>query len=184
MKKLATVCLALLFAGTLSAQTFSGTGKWKVSSEVDPITDTATVTFLLPSDSGVSTYGDKIYLIIRHSPEHHDELFINWSSYLSDERQVVTFRMGNGLPDTQQWSRSTNNESTFHYWSGISSIEQILYRLTIVDRVAARTTPYNENPITAIFDVRGLANAAEPFKDQLEWLNSPLPEWQPDPITP
>jgi type VI secretion system protein VasI len=34
----------------------------------------------------------------------------------------------------------------------------------------AQVTPYNENPITAIFDVRGLKKAIEPYNDILHWI--------------
>ena len=39
-----------------------------------------------------------------------------------------------------------------------------------VDRFVAKIRSYNENPSTAVFDVRGLKNAVEEFNDTLGWI--------------
>jgi type VI secretion system protein VasI len=37
------------------------------------------------------------------------------------------------------------------------------------DKFIAQTTPYNENPVTAIFETRGLRNALVPLADTCDW---------------
>lgn len=39
-----------------------------------------------------------------------------------------------------------------------------------VDRFVAQVTPYSENPITAVFDLRELKKAVEQFNNILHWI--------------
>ena len=69
-----------------------GSGKWKVSKEVNPIDDTTTIIFALKSDSGKSVYGEPIYLVLRYKSKK-TEVYIDWNSYLGDKTEVI-FRFG------------------------------------------------------------------------------------------
>ncbi|EKK98854.1 hypothetical protein VCHC41B1_3364 [Vibrio cholerae HC-41B1] len=37
------------------------------------------------------------------------------------------------------------------------------------DKLVAQITPYNENPLTAIFDTAGLSNALLPLRKTCNW---------------
>jgi len=141
-----------------------GTGKWRFDKEINPIDDTITITFILESDSGKSIYGQPIYLVLRYKSKK-TEAYINWNSYLGSKANVLT-RMGTEKDSTQTWSLSTNSQATFYPKDDIKFIQKLMN----VDKFVAQITPYNENPITAVFDIRGLRNAIEQFNDILHWI--------------
>lgn len=141
-----------------------GTGKWTSSKEINPIDDTVTITFILNSDSGKSTYGKAIYLVLRYKSKK-TEVYIGWSSYLGSEAQVLT-RIGDEKAITQTWSLSTNSQATFYPKDDIEFIKKLMN----VDKFVAQATPYSESPITAVFDVKGLKKAVEQFNDILGWI--------------
>ncbi|XPP91702.1 hypothetical protein ACN08N_17410 [Photobacterium leiognathi subsp. mandapamensis] len=37
------------------------------------------------------------------------------------------------------------------------------------NKLIAQITPYNENPLTAIFDTKGLSNALAPLRETCNW---------------
>jgi len=66
---------------------------------------------------------------------------------------------------TKKWTSSTDKTASFYFGSGYG----IAKKLMVTDKFVARTTPYNENPVTAIFDTRGLSKAIEPLRDACGW---------------
>ena len=66
------------------------------------------------------------------------------------------------------WSVSTDNDSTF-------VARAIPYLRTMVqsERLVVQTTPYNEAPSTAIFDLTGVADALAPVAETCEWTLDP-----------
>lgn len=150
---------------TVDSKPTEDIGKWSVSVDTDPLTDNKIIYFMLKADTGTSVYGSGIYLIIR-SKNGKDELYINWNSYLGSEASI-TMRVGDTPAITFNWSLSTDSQASFLPEVLVPVIAE---QLTQVDRFVARCIPYGENPITAIFDVRGLKKAAEPYKDVLPWM--------------
>jgi len=141
-----------------------GTGKWTFSKKINPVDDTITITFILESDSGKSVYGKPIYLVLRYKSKK-TEAYINWNSYLGSKANVLT-RTGTEKASTQIWSLSTDSQATFYPKDDIKFIRKLMN----VDKFVAQVTPYNENPITATFDVQGLKKAVEQFNDILHWI--------------
>ncbi len=130
--------------------------KWHSSVKIDPIDDSRVASYILQADSGESVWGDPIYLIIRET-DGFCELYINWDDYLGSDEVTVTHRVGTRTPVVQSWELSTDNQASFYPWNGEPDIISLLVELMSADQFIARCTPYNENPITAIFDIRGLA---------------------------
>lgn len=153
-------------------------GKWIYSRETDPINDTTIIAFILYSDSGRSVFGKPIRLVLRYQSGKKSgktELYINWYDYLSGDITSVTYRFGTEKAKTGYWTISTDNTATFYSTDFLnipSSKHTIKFirELMRVDRFVAKTTPYNENPTTAVFDTRGLRNAVEQFNDILHWI--------------
>ena len=87
--------------------------------------------------------------------------FINWSSYLGLEQTPVITRLGTGDAKTQKWPLSTDNKATFYPGDAGAFLEQLL----TADRFVAQTTPYNESPITAVFELAGLNAAVKPLRE-------------------
>lgn len=140
----------------------SDSGKWKVDVDINPVDDSKTVTMVLSADSGISGWGKTINLIAR-CKSGKTELYINWQDYLGSESYVLT-RIGKNEAITRKWSLSTDSQATFHR-SSISFLKEMLTSSNLV----AQTTPYNESPVTAIFDISGLGNAIKPLRETCNW---------------
>lgn len=164
----------------MSANEVEGTDKWICNRKTDPIDDTETISFILTSDSGKSTFGEPIRLVLRHQSGEKSgktELFISWHNYLSGEYLktlgrysstiLVTYRFGDRKAVTDGfWVISTDHTATFRSRDTIRFIQKLM----TVNQFIARVTPYNEGPTTAVFDVRELRNAVEQFNETLHWI--------------
>jgi type VI secretion system VasI family protein len=137
-------------------------GNWIVSDETNPIDDSSTVKLILPATSGKSKWNKDIYLVARCKSNKTD-LYIGWNDYLGSEAYVLT-RVGNKKAITTEWSLSTNSQATFHT-KAISFIKS----MSKESKLIAQITPYNENPVTAIFDISGLNNALKPLRETCNW---------------
>ena len=139
-----------------------GKGKWEVNSVVNPIDDSKTVTLMLQSDSGSSTYGIPVVLIAR-CKSNETELFISWNDYLGSDANVLT-RVGDNKAVTRSWTLSTDSKATFN-----SAPIPFLKEMLTSPKLVAQVTPYNESPVTAIFNTTGLENAIQPLKETCKW---------------
>lgn len=149
----------------------TGTGKWNVSRDKNPLDDTERVIMSLLADTGKSTYGKTISFVAR-CQSNKTEAYINWNDYLGDdsydvydEWKWVTIRIGDAKAQRQRWGLSTDSEATFAPdWAG-----DLLKRMVKADTFLAQVTPYNENPVTAIFDTKGMAAALRPLAETCRW---------------
>lgn len=142
-----------------------GVGKWLVrEGSSDPIDDSRVVLATLRADSGVSRVGGEPVALSVRCKSNKTEFFINWHSYVTDST-LVTHRFDKEEPVSKTWASSTDKTASFYYGSGV----EIAKKLMTADRFVVRTTPYNENPVTAIFDTRGLSAAIEPLREACGW---------------
>lgn len=147
-----------------SRKEIQDSGKWNVSIDTNPIDDTKTVTLYLLADSGKSSMlGQPVVLFIR-CKSLETNVFINWSDYLGSEATVLT-RIGKEKAETRNWNLSTDSQATFLPRNEVDFLNKLL----IVDSFVAQVTPYNESPVTAIFDVKGLSNAITPLRETCNW---------------
>lgn len=63
----------------------------------------------------------------------------------------------------QEWSKDNDPLRVFF-------VIKFIRKLMNVDRFVAQVTPYSENPITAVFDLRELKKAVEQFNNILHWI--------------
>ena len=140
----------------------TGKGKWRISVDVNPIDDSKTVTLVLDADSGKSRWGNAVFLVARCKSNITD-IYIGWNDYLGSEADVLT-RVGNNKAVTQRWSMSTDKKATFHR-KPIPFLKEIL----ISPKLVAQVTPYNESPVTAVFNTAGLDNAIKPLRETCSW---------------
>ena len=138
------------------------TGGWVVSQDQNPVDDSKTVILINRAKSGVGRYGDPVTLLIRCKSNSTD-LFVNWNTYLGSEISVLS-RVGAEKAESEEWDLSTDKKATFHP-APIPFIKSILTN----EKLVLQTTPYNENPITAVFDTRGLNNAIKPLREVCGW---------------
>lgn len=142
----------------------SGTGKWDVSVRTNPIDDSTTVVLALEAESGKSKFGKPVMMLVR-CKSNTTELYINWNDYLGRNGEVLT-RIGSHDAVTKDWTLSTDSQATFHPQKGTIGF---LKWMMSANKFVAQITPYNESPVTAIFDTTGMENAIEPLTDTCEW---------------
>lgn len=140
----------------------AGEGKWKVSVDVNPIDDSKTATLILNADSGKNKWGKPVYLVARCKSNTTD-LYIGWNDYLGRDASVLT-RVGTNKAVTQRWGMSTDKKATFH-----NKPVPLLKEMLGSSKLVAQVTPYNESPVTAIFDIAGLKNAIKPLRGTCSW---------------
>lgn len=148
-----------------------GTGAWRVYRDRNPIDDTERVILQLTAKSGVGTWGKPVTAVAR-CKSNKTEFYIDWNDYVGDDSndvyrdwKYVTIRIGNRKAQRQQWSISTDKKATFApNWAG-----NLLKEMARSNRFIAQLTPYNSNPITAVFNTTGLANALKPLAETCNW---------------
>lgn len=137
-------------------------GKWNVSVDVNPIDDSKTVAIMLDASSGKSRYRKSVYMVLR-CKSNETNLYIGWNDYLGGEADILT-RIGSNKAITSRWSLSTNKKASFHP-EPIPFIKEMIKS----NKLIAQVTPYNESPVTAVFDTTGLNNAIKPLKETCGW---------------
>lgn len=146
-------------------------GDWNVSDDTNPIDDSRRVVISLRAESGQGRFGEVVFLVAR-CQSNRTEVYIQWHDYLGNDSEsldqewkYVTQRVGKSPSVTRKWGISTNNESTFAPNSPIA----LLKSMAGTDRFIAQVTPYNESPVTAIFNTAGLRAALVPLTDACNW---------------
>lgn len=139
-----------------------GNGKWSFQTEINPVDDSKTVFIYLKADSGKGKYGDDILFVAR-CKSNKTEAYINWESYLGRETTVLT-RIGDNKANSEKWDISSDNKSSFKK-NPIAFLKSMME----ASKLVAQTTPYNENPITAIFNISGIENAIKPLREECKW---------------
>lgn len=145
-------------------------GKWIVSVDKNPLDDTKQVVIGLDADSGMSKYGKSISFVAR-CLSNTTEAYVIWNDYLGDDSgrmgnwKRVTYRIGDRKAKTARWTVSTDKEATFvSGWAG-----DFLKQMLDEDKMVLQVTPYNESPVTAIFDIRGLRSVLPELADTCNW---------------
>lgn len=145
--------------------------EWHLQTTDNPIDDSKTVTLSLASKSGVSRAGKPIVFVGR-CKSNKTEAFVDWGDYLGDDSsdvysawKDVIIRIGKSPAHSQRWGISTDRKATFALdWPGA-----LLKDLLDQDRLVLQTTPYGENPTTAIFDVSGLRDVLGDLAKRCNW---------------
>ncbi|SKA55056.1 type VI secretion system-associated protein TagO [Enterovibrio nigricans] len=137
-------------------------GNWEVTEIVNPIDDTETVTIRLREMPSDNRWREPIDLVAR-CRNGRTELFISWNNFLGGEGNVLT-RVGNEKAVGAHWRLSNDKRTTFH-----SRPMAFLKTISTSDKLVAQITPYNETPITAIFNTSGLESALGPIRDTCHW---------------
>lgn len=139
------------------------TGPWNVSEDVNPLDDSPVVTLINIASEGRSSMGGEPALILR-CRDNTTEVYINWRDYLGSSARV-SHRIGEQDMRTQRWSLSTDSQATFYPGSDIGLIRSLVG----ADRFVARVTPYNESPVTAVFDLSGLDQHVGKLQSACNW---------------
>ena len=141
----------------------AATNKWVSTVQVNPLDDSKTVVLVLAADSASGRFGGNVTLVL-HCKSNKTEAYINWGDYLGRHNAKVLVRVGSAPDVTKTWDLSTDNESTF-----VVDPIQFIKELLTANSFVAQTTPYNESPITAVFDTTGLDQEIKELRATCGW---------------
>lgn len=136
-------------------------GNWIITTQKNPMDDSTTVIASVFSSSGHSHLLNEPIIVNIRCQSGKVDLFINWHDYLGSE-PFVTTRVGDKKAETRRWRLSTNSQSTFYPGVDVDFIEQFKETSSFV----ARVTPYNENPVTAVFDISGAEHTVTMIRNE------------------
>jgi hypothetical protein len=158
-------------ASAVSAETSGNFGKWIVRTGNDPMTDQKTVTMLLTADDMDASDPEAVKLILQCSKEN-GAAGVAWQHrFLGGEKvgefttKEMTLRIDKGQPFAEDWQVLDDGTTT-----RIPSVERLITRVREAERFVVQTTPYNELPIAAVFDVRGLKDALLAHRPECDWF--------------
>ena len=128
----------------------------------DPLDDKDILYIVFNAAQRVNEHADTISLIIRKKRGVKPEIYVNWKEFLNNGKCFVTYRIDSDKARTEEWTLSTDEKASFYD----GDVKALLDRLSNADTFIVRTTPFNEPPCTAIFDVSTLRN----LDDSYSWL--------------
>ncbi|MEJ2029822.1 MAG: hypothetical protein P8X66_08095 [Maritimibacter sp.] len=140
------------------------TGSWISSPSVDLFDDSVSISIKLPAETGMSGSGKPIELHVQ-CHDNTSELRINWGEWLPSEggypydTKNVIYRIVSGEAQSQNWILSEDHLSTILTDSSIN----ILRAMTDSNAFIAQTAKPFREPMTAVFDTRGLTEAMLPL---------------------
>ena len=150
--------LAFSAVGAQDAGQDEGRGNWVLHDEIDPLYQTPSVFLTLDAESGTSTDGKPIYLVLR-CMGGKTAAFINWYNYLGGEA-LLTTRLGNRRVESYHWGIGNDHQGAFYP----GNVNLFIARLMTARTFVAEATPLGKSPITAVFFLEGLENAIVPLE--------------------
>ena len=157
---------ALTFGLTTKCQA-QDTGKWKFHTSTDPITDVKSVYIVLASENEP----EKSMEIKIEVKKKKLKVFLIWNKFIAPNAAnfgpVVTCDFGGENPKREcNWSINSTKNGIWRRGSQKQSLN-FIKKIMKVDRFIAQIKPYNENMLTATYDVRGLSEAFKPLQEML-----------------
>lgn len=140
--------------------------RWIVRSEKSPINDSTNVYLSLYADKEVQT-GHKTVMpeLNIRCKENKTETYIIWDLYLGINKADVLIRLDKEKATIKPWTISTSNTTAFLPGNNIAFLKQLMKHNALL----AQVTPYGENTVMAIFDIRGLSEAITPLREACKW---------------
>lgn len=147
--------------------------KFNYRSTSDPITGQTVHTLTIRSDRGLNGRGNPIILEMTCDSTRPGtyNLTLRWEDFLESSRPQVTTRLGQTPSVTSQWQTDRSRESSIFTgteagYSKESFMETLLSEVENGNAtVVFRTTPYNDAPITAVFDFTGFLDVIQPMRE-------------------
>ena len=147
----------------VESTTPQGKGKWQTSTEVDPLNDKNVYLATLTATNGRSKWDKPISVTVRCS-DNETELFINWNDFLGSDA-YTTIRVDKEKATKANWTLSTDKVAAFYPGTPIG----VLKKLSGSKSLIASVTPYNESPVTAVFDTSGAEAAFADIRKGCGW---------------
>ncbi|PTY36850.1 hypothetical protein BGP77_06065 [Saccharospirillum sp. MSK14-1] len=138
----------------------------------DPLTGQTEHQLTIRSAQGLNGRGDPIVLLWQcdsTAPGRYT-LTLRWEDFLPSGRPEVTTRLGQQAPVTGRWQAGSYRESSILDGpdTGFTLTEFVTQVAAQIDAghttMVFRTRPYNDDPITAVFDFTGFTEVVEPMR--------------------
>ena len=147
--------------------------KFNYQSTSDPITGQTVHKLSIRSDRGLNGRGNPIILELScdsMKPGTYD-LVLLWKDFLNSSNPEVTTRLGQTPSVTERWATDRSRESSIFTdtpegYTKQSFMETLVSELENGNSsIVFRATPYNDNPITAVFDFTGFLDVIQPMRE-------------------
>jgi len=140
-------------------------GKWLSGSNVSALDDSTSYFIMLDAEDSIRAWlrDPTPSLIIRCEASRYD-VYIFADTQLDstlDDEVFTRVRYGNDPPVSVTMSESTTGEAMF-FPNGRATVRNLL----AVDRLVVGFTPFNANPVEAVFDLTGIETAIRPLFDE------------------
>lgn len=142
-------------------------GNWTVSRVTDPMTDEKIIAIQLASDQAQSTRGVMFSI---YCSKQNAWAVISWNEFLGGTRsgglelKPVTYRIGDSGPSTENWPVLSDRIT-----SQISDAPKFVTRVRESEKLVLRVEPYQQNPLTAVFQISGLKAALMASSPECDW---------------
>ncbi len=160
--------IIVLTFGLVTKCQAQNTGKWRYYESTDPKTNVKSVYIMLASENG----SEQAISIKIAGKKKKLQVFLIWSKFIAPNASnfgtIVTCRFGDGTPKLESsWSITTTKDRTWRRGSQRQMLN-FVKKMMKVDRFIAQIKPYEENILTATYDVTGLAEAFKPLQEMLD----------------
>jgi type VI secretion system protein VasI len=149
----------------------TGTGRWRVQTQVSKIDDSTNVYLVLESiDPIQGRFGDKGPMTLSvFCRENKTALFFHFAGHFMSSLEgggEITYRVDKRPAQTKAFAQSTDNQAL-----GLSRNDAIPFvkNLLGAERLFVEATPYNESPVSGEFVLTGLENAIKPLSNACGW---------------
>lgn len=148
-------------------------GNWLVRKDKSEFEDTTDVFVSVDSDEVVAcssyTSHQKVRLLLR-CLENTTSLILMTDCHVASGfggYGSVEYRIDDRKARSRGFQESTNNRS-LGLWSGGKSIP-VIKEMFGGERLLVRFTPFNQNPVTARFDITGIEETVAPLRESCSW---------------
>jgi type VI secretion system protein VasI len=153
---------------TISEQT---SGEWDVTAEISKIDDSRNVSLSLESENEIDgRFGKtgKARIAILCRERKTDFYFTFAGAFLAEIEGYgdITVRIDRAQARTIKMTESTDH-TALGLWSGTG--DKFIKSMFGAQKMLVRVTPYNENSVTAEFNIKGLQQAIVPLRSACKW---------------
>lgn len=138
-------------------------GRWQKIVEIHPQDRTKAVQMMIEAENRLPAQKDVAALVLSCQKGETDA-YIIWRQYLGAYDLDVTWKAGTEPEVTEAWSLSTDNEAVFAP-EPINFIKQLM----LYDVLMVKTTPFNSEPLTLVFDTSGLDQEIDDLRNACKW---------------
>ena len=160
---IALIMLSLTACDPKQAPDPEPAGRWQKIVEIHPQDRTKVVQMMIAAESRLPAQKDTAALVLSCQSGETDA-YIIWRQYLGSYDLDITWKAGTSPEVTETWSLSTDNEAVFAP-EAIKFIKQLM----IYDVLMVKTTPFNSEPLTLVFDTTGLDQEIDDLRKACKW---------------